>query len=132
MTREDFLKSKEYWLVNIQNDLFNLIEGYLEKNKLSKTALAKQLNVTKGYITQVLNGDFDHKLSKFVELTLACDKVPIVHFVNTEQYIKDDAQNKQHIYQQGFKPVEYRLIVQQQSTQSISTYKAIMNVKGTH
>jgi transcriptional regulator with XRE-family HTH domain len=92
MKRKDLLKSKEYWVVKIQNDLYNIIENYMKENKLNRTQLAEKLNVTKGYITQVLNGDFDHKLSKLVELALLCNSAPLLHFVDMENFIRDDAQ----------------------------------------
>ena len=64
LTRDELLKSKEYWLANIQNQLFNHIEDYMQKEGLNRTSLADQLGVTKGYVSQVLNGDFDHRLSR--------------------------------------------------------------------
>lgn len=94
MKRQDLLKSKEYWMVQVQNDLYGAIEEYMKENGLSRTGLANKLGVTKGYITQVLNGDFDHKLSKLVELALAVNKVPVLHFVDLNRYISDDANFK--------------------------------------
>jgi transcriptional regulator with XRE-family HTH domain len=88
-TRKELLKSKGYWITKIQIDLFAQIKIYLEKNKLSKTAFAKQIGVTKGYVTQVLNGDFDHKVSKLVELSLAIDKVPVITYQDVNSYIED-------------------------------------------
>jgi transcriptional regulator with XRE-family HTH domain len=107
MERSELVSSREYWITEIQLQLFNLIEKYRKDNKLNKTQLAEKLGVTKGYITQVLNGDFDHKMSKLVDLSLAFGKVPIIHFVDLKQYLIDDANNKQDIYYQEFKPVKY-------------------------
>ena len=42
----------------------------MKEKKLNRTKLAQKLQVSKGYVTQLFNGDFDHKLSKLVELTL--------------------------------------------------------------
>lgn len=86
MTREELLKSREYWITKIQLDLFELIENYRKENHLTKTQLAEKLGVTKGYISQILNGDFDHKISKLVDLALAFGKVPVVKYENIEQY----------------------------------------------
>src|ERR1700744_615419 len=108
MKRSELLKSKEYWLVNMQNSLFNVMEGYMKKKKLNRTGLANDLKVTKGYVTQILNGDFDHKISKFVDLSLACGKVPIVSFLDLEKYIKDDANDKPHyLDNMHCRPIEY-------------------------
>lgn len=75
-TREELLKSKEYWMVQFQVSLFQEVEHYLSQNKISKTEFAKQLGLSKGYISQILNGNFDHKISKLIELSLAIGKAP--------------------------------------------------------
>lgn len=92
MTRNELVKSREYWMAQIQLDLFELIENYRKKNDLNKTQLAAQLGVTKSYITQILNGDFDHKVSKLVELSLAFGKVPVLQFIDVDKYIENNKQ----------------------------------------
>lgn len=89
-TRQELLQSKEYWLTRIQAKLYSLLENYMDKNDLNRTKLAKELGVSKGYVSQVLNGDFDHRLSKFIELSLAINKVPQIHFEDLDQIYKDD------------------------------------------
>ncbi len=96
MKREELLRSREYWLVNIQNDVYNLIENYRNKKKLNKTQLADELGFSKGYISQILNGDFDYKVSKLVDLSLAFNKVPIIKYIDLDKYIEDDKNNRQH------------------------------------
>ena len=93
ITREELLKSKEYWLVNIQNELFNLVDEYLEDNNINSTQFAEKLGVTKGYISQILNGDFNHRISKLVELSLAIGKAPKINFIDIEKYIDEDNLN---------------------------------------
>jgi len=93
MKREDLLKSREYWISKIQIDLFNLIETYRKNKGYTKTQLASELNVTKGYITQILNGDFDHKISKLIDLSLAFGKVPEINFTSIQNYIAKDAKS---------------------------------------
>jgi transcriptional regulator with XRE-family HTH domain len=88
MKREKLLKSKGYNVTKIQNELFRELTEYLDKNEITRTQFAKQLGVTKGYVSQVLNGDFDYKLSKLVELSLAIGKVPQVKFVSFEEIDK--------------------------------------------
>lgn len=88
--RKDLLQSKEYWLTRIQTKLFALLENYMEERGLNQTQLAKELGVTKGYVSQVLNGNFDHRMSKFVELSLAINKVPQIHFEEIDQVLDDD------------------------------------------
>ena len=90
MNREELINSKEYWTTKIQLDLFKAISHYMKKNNLNRTQLAEKLNVTKGYVSQVLNGDFDHKVSKLVELSLACGLTPRIQFEKIEDYVKND------------------------------------------
>jgi transcriptional regulator with XRE-family HTH domain len=82
MTRDQLIQSREYWIAKIQLDLFNQIEKYMGENNLSRTQLAEKLGVTKGYVSQILNGDFDHKISKLVDLALAIGKVPDIQYTD--------------------------------------------------
>lgn len=93
MTREELISSREYLITNIQADLYSIIEEYMKSNKLKRKDLAEELGVSKGYISQVLAGDFDHKISKLVDLSLSVGKVPIVTFENKAKYIENDLKN---------------------------------------
>ena len=37
MKRKELLKSKEFWIVKIQNQLYEELEKYLRENNVSKT-----------------------------------------------------------------------------------------------
>ena len=87
ITRKELLKSKEYWLAKFQAILYKEVEDYLAENNMSKTDFADKLGVTKGYISQILNGDFDHKISKFIELSLVIDKAPILHLEDIDKCV---------------------------------------------
>lgn len=87
ITRKELLSSKEYWLVKFQSALYEQVEKYLIENKISKTDFSKKLGVSKGYVSQILNGDFDHRISKLIELSLAIEKVPLLKFENLEKCI---------------------------------------------
>lgn len=87
MKREDLLKNQGYWTSKIQLDLYNQLNEYMRMNNLNRSELAKKLKVTKGYISQVLNGDFNHRLSKLVELSLAINKIPHVTFIDIDNEI---------------------------------------------
>ena len=91
MERAEFLKTKEYWIVQFQATLFETLDDYLKQNQMTRTQFAEKMGVSKGYVSQILNGDFDHKISKFVELLLACGKVPIVKIVDLDDHIRQDA-----------------------------------------
>lgn len=95
MERNELLKSKGYWLAKIQIELFQQLEKYMRENNLNRTELATRLGVTKGYISQVLNGNFNHHISKLVELAIAMERAPIVKFEELAEYIKLDELNIQ-------------------------------------
>jgi transcriptional regulator with XRE-family HTH domain len=79
--------SPAYWTQLIQISLYNHIKKYLQDNNLSQSEFAAQLGVSKGYVSQILNGDFDHKLSKLVELAIACNLVPKFEFLPMDEAI---------------------------------------------
>ena len=90
MTREELLKNPGYWTAELQMELYRQILAFMESHHMNKTQLAEYLGCTKGYVTQLLNGDFDHKLSKFVELSLAINKIPEISFSDVDEYILSD------------------------------------------
>jgi transcriptional regulator with XRE-family HTH domain len=86
ITRNDLVSSKEYWMVKIQTELFAELEKYLTDNNMTRTQFAEKLGVSKGYISQILNGDFNHSMAKLIELSLAVGKVPVLHFEDVEKF----------------------------------------------
>lgn len=81
--------SREYWLTKTQNELYDNVEQFLERKGWTRTQLAEHLGVTKGYVSQILNGDFDHKLSKLIDLSLAVGVVPNIKFQEIGDYVAD-------------------------------------------
>ena len=66
------------------------MENYMKSNKLSRSDLANELGVTKGYISQILNGDFDHRLSKFVELSIAIGMIPQINYIPMDKLFAEE------------------------------------------
>lgn len=87
MIRAELLKSPEYWKSRIQIALYNCAYSFMKKNHKNRKQLAEHLGVSSGYVTQLLNGDYDHKLSKLSELSLAFGFVPYLEFIPVEQFI---------------------------------------------
>lgn len=83
----ELLQTETYWTTKIQTDLFNAVEIYLQKNQMTRTQFAAKLGVTKGYVTQILKGDFDHRLSKLVEIALLIGKVPVFTLEDKDDYL---------------------------------------------
>lgn len=90
MKRENILKNAGYWITQIQLALYNCAFKFMKTKGMNRTQLAGHLGVTKGYVTQLLNGDYDHKLSKLVELSLSFGYVPKIDFVAIEKYCLED------------------------------------------
>ena len=65
------MKSPEYWKAKTLIELYKLAEKFMAETGLNKSQLAEYLGVSKGYVSQFLNGDYDHCMSKFFELALA-------------------------------------------------------------
>ncbi len=93
MTREELVKSPAYWTAELQNELYRQIEDFMRVHHMNKSQLAEYLGCSKGYVTQLLNGDFDHKMSKFFELALAINKVPVFSFSDADEYIQSEQNN---------------------------------------
>lgn len=105
MKREKLIRSKGYNVSKIQNELFRQLTNYLEVNKMTRSAFAKQLGVSKGYVSQVLNGNFDYKISKLVELSLAIGKVPTIKFESVENV---ESINNSNLRIVQMKPITYK------------------------
>lgn len=96
MKKEQLFNSPEFWTAEIQMELFRQIQDFMLENNISKSELAKRLNCSKGYVTQLLNGDFDHKISTFVKILLAIGKVPVFSVKNVRDLIEDSKPNSQN------------------------------------
>jgi transcriptional regulator with XRE-family HTH domain len=90
---KDLIKTREYWLGKIQNELYALLDDYMEEKGINQSQLAEELGFSKGYLSRVLNGNFNHSLEKLIELTLAVGKVPNIHFQKPEEYLEEERNN---------------------------------------
>ena len=85
----ELANNSEYWMDGVQNELYFQLKNYMESNKLNQKELAKKLNFSEGYISQVLNGNFNFSLKKLIELSIAIGKVPTIDFVDIKKKIQD-------------------------------------------
>ena len=69
--------------------LYECAGKFMKKNGMNKKQLAEHLGVSAGYVTQVLNGDYDHRLSKFVELSMDFGYIPKIQFVPIETVVEE-------------------------------------------
>jgi transcriptional regulator with XRE-family HTH domain len=96
MTREKLLKSPAYWFEYQQNELFRQVDEYMRSEKINQTELAERLDVSKGYISQILNGNFNYTLKKLIEISLSIGLVPQIGYKKIESVIREDAQMKSY------------------------------------
>jgi len=94
ITREELLKTQEYWFETLQNDIYRIVAEYLENEKINQSQLAEKLGVSRGYISQIMNGNFNYTLKKLIELSLAVNKAPSFEFKNLNDFIKEDQNNR--------------------------------------
>ncbi|MBO4817230.1 MAG: helix-turn-helix transcriptional regulator [Bacteroidales bacterium] len=90
MNRKELLKSEGYWIAKLQTGLYRELISFMKKTHKNSSQLAEYLGCSKGYISQLLNGNFDHKLSKLVKLSLAIGKAPIIEYKDISEYILED------------------------------------------
>lgn len=88
MTRNEILREPEFWTANIQLALFDKVARYMEEKGMNRKDLADHLGVSRSYVTQLLNGDADHKLSKIVEISLAMGLVPKMEFEDIDELME--------------------------------------------
>ncbi len=90
LSKQDLLKTKEYWIADIQLKLFKYAQEYLDTDTndiTTRTQLAKKLGVTKGYVSQILNGNVNFSIGKLVELSLSLDLAPVLKFTDLNNFI---------------------------------------------
>lgn len=90
MERKDILREPEYWIAQIQMAIYKCALDFMNESGKNKTQLAEHLGVSKGYVTQLLSGDYNYSLTKLVETAMAIGYVPKVKFSPIEAEIAKD------------------------------------------
>lgn len=100
--REELLQTEEYWFETLQNEIYRMVAEYMEKEKINQSQFAEKLGVSKGYISQIMNGNFNYTLKKLIELSLAVKKAPAFEFKDLSQFIQNDKQKRFEMEYQPF------------------------------
>lgn len=90
MKRKDVISSSAYWTANLQMALYDCALQYMEEHNMNRTQLSEHLGVSRSYVSQLLNGDYDHRISKMFELSLQFGFIPKFDFVKTSDYIRNE------------------------------------------
>lgn len=94
LTREELLSSSEYWFEYVQNDIYRIVTSLMENESLNQTQLAQKLGVSKGYVSQILKGEFNYSLKKLIDLSISVGYVPHIEFKSLNEVIDDDKKTK--------------------------------------
>lgn len=90
---KDLIKTPEYWLEEIQNELFRQLHDYMKKTGKSQSDIAKELKVSESYVSQILNGNFNFTLKKLIDISLYIGKVPDFNFSRPESFLSKEYEN---------------------------------------
>lgn len=88
--REELLKTPEYWFEQAQNELYRQVTEFMREERINQTQLAEKLGVSKGYISQIMKGEFNYTLKKLIELSMAIGKVPRIDYKDINDVINED------------------------------------------
>lgn len=114
MTRQELLSSPGYWIAGIQTEIYRCAEQFMRDHHMNRTQLAEYLGVSKGYVTQLLNGDYNFSLEKLVDLSLKIGYVPKMDFQELAQALALDAAPIRCLH--VFNPNEYSCSDSEQGT----------------
>lgn len=94
ITREELMRTNEYWFETLQNEIYRQVSDYLKKEGITQSQFAEQLGVSKGYVSQILNGNYNATIKKLIELSLAIKTAPVLDFQDLEKHIRKDSQKR--------------------------------------
>lgn len=89
-TREEVLRSPEYWFEHAQNELYAQVVEYMERKGLNQSELALELGVSRAYISQILKGNFNYTLKTLIEISLAIGLVPRITYAPVDKILAAD------------------------------------------
>jgi Fic family protein/predicted XRE-type DNA-binding protein len=70
-------------LADMRTSLVQEIESHLKEAGLNRTQLANQLGVTKGYVSQLLNGKASQSIDQLVSIVISLGKLPQLSIIDS-------------------------------------------------
>jgi len=133
LSREELLKTPEYWFEIIQNEIYRQVSEHLEKEGISRTEFAEKLGVTKGYVSQVMKGEFNYTLKKLIELSLAVNKVPVIDFKQVDAFVDEDRRSFETpyipLYPSTLKNIKFIPMASEVKCEASFSYSSENNIK---
>jgi transcriptional regulator with XRE-family HTH domain len=90
--RAELYKSTYFWLEKIQNDIYRNVVNYMEERDINQSQLAIHLGVSRGYVSQILNGNYNFSLKKLIDLSLKIEAAPEINFAPIQDFIRKEDQ----------------------------------------
>ncbi len=92
ISREQLIRNETFWTETIQNKIYNDLASYIKNENISQKEIAKRLGVSKGRVSQILNGKYlNFRIDTLVKICLSIGKVPKFNFEDLENFlIKDE------------------------------------------
>lgn len=98
ITREELLKSSEYWTEIIQNKIYNDLFEYIQDHNIPNKQIAEILGLSKGRVSQILNGgNLNFRLDTLVKLCITIDKIPDFHLIGVSEFLEKEKLNSNSI-----------------------------------
>jgi transcriptional regulator with XRE-family HTH domain len=77
-------KHDEYWIAGVMIEFTEMVCKFMEEQKMTRTDLAKKLDVSSAYITKLLRGNANVTLKTMVRLAKVFNKEIKIEFQNIE------------------------------------------------
>jgi len=87
---QTLLDIEEDWSATLEQQLLDIRENIaqqMEKKSISRAALATMLGSSRAYVSQLLNGNENIRLSTLFKVAFALDLRPLIHFTNIDDEI---------------------------------------------
>ena len=104
MTWYEITQMPEYWIGQMQLSLYRAAEQFMKDNHMNRTQLAAYLGVSKGYVSQLLNGDYNYSISKLAELAIKLNCIPKLQLEPLSRH-KEKAQPKITVAKEQYRPM---------------------------
>lgn len=89
-SQEELREFPEYWMEIVQQEIYEEILAYMEQEGLNRKQLANRLDVSKGYVSQILNGRSNFSMKKFIELALKINRYPNITFTPKSTLMQEE------------------------------------------
>ena len=91
ITREELLRSSEYWIEIIQNKIYNDLAAYIENHDIPNKQIAESLGLSKGRVSQILSGgNLNFRIDTLVKLCLTINKIPDFNLLDVNEFLASD------------------------------------------